>query len=343
MMSTMGNRSSARALIALLAGCWCSFLVTGQETQQATSAERVARPQEPKSPLPYSSEDVSYSNPNAAGVELAGTFTKPEKNSPVPAVLLISGAGPQDRDETMAGHKPFLVLSDYLTRRGIAVLRADDRGVGKSTGNFKGATTKDFASDAEAGFHYLLTRSDVDHKHVGLIGHGEGAIAAAMVASSNPQVSFLVLLNGTAVPGQDVLLAQTARAETAAGVPEEQVECRSQNRRRSLQDGSTGPDRSGDGARAGQCPGGLPALRRELAQANSEAGVSLVGILSQLQSGHRVGEDRVSRARPIWREGHDDKSRTERLGDEKGFLAWAQSRCEGKSSARVELSFSKGQ
>jgi hypothetical protein len=157
-------------------------------------------------------------------VELAGTFTKPDKNSPVPAVLLISGAGPQDRDETMAGHKLFLVLSDYLTRRGVAVLRVDDRGTGASKGTFKDATTKDFASDAEAGFQYLMRRPDLDHKHIGLIGHGEGAIEAAMVAASNTQVAFLVLLNGTAVPGQDVLLAQTARAEAAAGVPEEQMD-----------------------------------------------------------------------------------------------------------------------
>jgi uncharacterized protein len=223
MMSRMGNRRSARALIALLAGCWCGSIVIGQQPP-VPPQEHVARPQEPKPPLPYSSEDVSYSNPNAAGVELAGTLTKPDKNSPAPAVLLVSGAGPQDRDETIAGHKPFLVLSDYLTRRGIAVLRVDDRGVGKSTGNFKDATTKDFASDAEAGFHYLMERADVDHKHVGLIGHGEGAIEAAIVASSNPQVAFMVLLSGTAVSGQDVLLAQTARAEAAAGVPEEQVE-----------------------------------------------------------------------------------------------------------------------
>lgn len=217
MMSTMGKRSGVKALIAVLAWCWCCSLVIGQEKQPA-------RPQEPKPPFPYSSEDVSYSNPNAAGVELAGTLTKPNTSSPVPAVLLISGAGPQDRDETIAGHKPFLVLADYLTRRGVAVLRFDDRGTGASTGNFKDATTKDFASDAEAGFHYLMTRPDLDHKHIGLIGHGEGAIEAAMLAASNTQVAFVVLLNGTAVPGQEVLLAQTARAEEAADVPGEQVD-----------------------------------------------------------------------------------------------------------------------
>ncbi len=224
MMSTMGNRRSARTLVALLAGCWFSLLVIGQQSPPTQESAHQPRPQEPKPPFPYSSEEVSYSNPNAAGVELAGTFTKPDKVSQAAAVLLIPGAGPQDRDETIAGHKPFLVLSDYLTRRGIAVLRVDDRGVGSSTGNFKTATTKDFASDAEAGFHYLMSRPDVDHKHIGLIGHGEGAIVAAMLASSNPQVAFAVLLNGTAVPGRDVLLAQTARAETAAGVPEEQVD-----------------------------------------------------------------------------------------------------------------------
>ncbi len=179
---------------------------------------------EPKGPAPYSEEEVAYDNPKVPGVELAGTFTKPRKESPVPAVLLIPEAGPQDRDETIAGHKPFSILADYLARQNIAVLRMDDRGVGKSTGEFKEATTKDFASDAEAGFHYLMMRPDVDHKRVGLIGHGQGAIIAAMVAASNPQVSFVVLLNGTAVDGEKVLLAQTARAETAAGVPDDQVD-----------------------------------------------------------------------------------------------------------------------
>jgi pimeloyl-ACP methyl ester carboxylesterase len=224
MMSTMGKRSSVKALIAVLAWSWCCLLVIGQEKPQSPAGGQLVRPQEPKPPFPYSSEDVSYPNPNAAGVELAGTLTKPNTNSPVPAVLLISGAGPQDRDETMAGHKLFLVLSDYLTRRGVAVLRVDDRGTGASKGTFKDATTKDFASDAEAGFQYLMTRPDLDHKHIGLIGHGEGAIEAAIVAASNTQVAFVVLLNGTAAPGQEVLLAQTARAESAAGVPEEQMD-----------------------------------------------------------------------------------------------------------------------
>lgn len=182
-----------------------------------------ARPQEPTGPFPYTQEEVRYDNPQAPGVKLAGTLTEPAKGGPLAAVLLLTGSGPQDRDESMAGHKPFLVLADYLTRRGLAVLRVDDRGVGQSTGKFDEATTQDFASDAEAGVRYLLTRQEVNPKRIGLIGHGEGAIIAPMVAVRMPEVSFLVLLAGTAVRGDQVLIAQTERAEKAADVPEEQI------------------------------------------------------------------------------------------------------------------------
>ncbi len=179
--------------------------------------------QEPKPPFPYAEEEVSYPNPAAPDVTLAGTLTKPSTGGPFPAVLLIGSAGPQDRDETTAGHKPFLVLSDYLTRRGIAVLRVDDRGTGKSTGNFEQSTTQDFASDTEAGVRFLMTRAEVDQKHIGLIGHGEGGIIAPMVAVRVPQISFLVLLAATAIPGEQVLLGQRERAEKAAQLPEEQI------------------------------------------------------------------------------------------------------------------------
>jgi uncharacterized protein len=183
-----------------------------------------AQAQAPERPFPYLEEQVSYPNAAARGVVLAGTFTKPAAGGPFPAVLLISGAGPQDRDESTSGHKPFLVLADYLTRRGIAVLRADKRGTAESTGNFETATTRDFASDAEAGVRYLLSRGEVDSKHVGLIGHGEGAIIGPMAAVEMQQISFVVLLAGTGVAGEEVLLAQTQQAEQAAGVPEEQID-----------------------------------------------------------------------------------------------------------------------
>jgi pimeloyl-ACP methyl ester carboxylesterase len=170
-------------------------------------------------------EDVVYQNAKAPGVELAATFSRPSGDAPVAAVLLLPGAGPQDRDETTAGIKPLKRLSDYLNAHQIATLRADDRGVGSSTGDFKTATLPDFASDAQAGITYLMQRRDVDPKHVGIIGHGQGAILAAIAAAQMPQqISFLVLLSGTAVTGEKVLLAQTARAEMAAGVPDEQVQ-----------------------------------------------------------------------------------------------------------------------
>ena len=181
------------------------------------------RPQEPKPPFPYLEERVSYVNPDAAGVVLGGTFTKPNQSGRFPAVLLITGPGPQDRDETIAGHKPFLVLADYLTRRDIAVLRVDDRGTASSTGNFGKSTTLDFAADAEAGVRYLLTRKDVDLKRIGLIGHSEGSIVAAMVAARMPEVSFIVMLAGIGVPGEQVLLTQREHAERAAHMPEGQI------------------------------------------------------------------------------------------------------------------------
>ncbi len=190
---------------------------------QALQEQPSSRPQEPRAPFPYAEENVSIANPEAESIVLAGTFTKPKGDGSFPAVLLISGAGPQDRDETMAGHKPFLVLADYLSRRGIAVLRVDDRGTGKSTGKFNSATTQDFESDAEAELRYLTSRSDVDQHHIGLIGHGEGAIIGPMVAVKIPQVAFLVLLAGTAVPGEEVLLAQTERGEKEAHLPRERI------------------------------------------------------------------------------------------------------------------------
>ena len=151
------------------------------------------RPQEPKEPFPYRNEEVVFENPDA-GITLAGTLTFPSSEGPVPAVLLPSGSGPQDRDETVFGHRPFLVLADHLTRNGIAVLRVDDRGVGGSTGNFEKATAVDFASDAMAGVAYLRNRREIDHKQIGLIGHSEGGMIAPMVAVKSPDVAFIVLI-----------------------------------------------------------------------------------------------------------------------------------------------------
>src|ERR1700734_544900 len=179
------------------------------------------RPQNPVKPYPYRDEDVTYEN-KIQNVTLAATLTIPQGKGPFPAVVLITGSGPQDRDETLLGHKPFLVLSDYLTRHGIAVLRADDRGTAKSTGDFKTATTADFATDTEAGIAYLKTRPEVDPHKIGLIGHSEGAVIAPMIAARNPDVAFIVMMAGTGVPGDQVLAAQgEAIAVTSGTKPEE--------------------------------------------------------------------------------------------------------------------------
>lgn len=180
-----------------------------------------ARPQDPKPPFPYKAEDVSFENPAAAGVKLAGTLTIPaDAKGPVPVVVLITGSGPQNRDEFLLGHKPFLVLADHLTRNGIAVLRYDDRGVAKSTGNFTTATSADFASDVEAAIAFLKTRTDIDHKHIGLIGHSEGGLIAPMVAARSKDVAFIVLMAGPGTRGDEILYAQGELIARAEGTPD---------------------------------------------------------------------------------------------------------------------------
>ena len=180
--------------------------------------EEARRPQEPKKPYPYKEEEVSVEN-KAAGITLAGTLTSPQTGGPFPAVVLITGSGPENRDEEVFGHKPFLVLADYLTRQGIAVLRCDDRGVGKSGGDSHAATTVDLATDAQASFEYLKTRKDIDPKRIGLLGHSEGGIIAPIVANETPDVAFVVLMAGTGLPGDSILMLQSwlaAKAEGAA-------------------------------------------------------------------------------------------------------------------------------
>ncbi len=181
------------------------------------------RPQDPVEPYPYVAEDVRYPNPDG-GHELAGTFTRPSDGGPFPAVILITGSGPQNRDEALLGHRPFLVLSDHLTRRGIAVLRFDDRGVGESTGDHAAATSSDFASDALAGVAYLKTRDDVDPAAIGLAGHSEGGLIAPIAATRSDDVSYIVLMAGTGVNGERILYAQGALINRAAGATEEQIE-----------------------------------------------------------------------------------------------------------------------
>lgn len=180
------------------------------------------RPQEPKPPFPYAEEEVSYEN-KRDGVKLAGTLTIPRGKAPYPAVLLITGSGAQNRNEELMGHKPFLVLSDYLTRQGIAVLRVDDRGVGGSTGNVAQSTSENFAQDVLAGIEFLKAHPAVNAKEIGLIGHSEGGLIAPLVAAQSKDVAFIVLLAGPGLPGEEILYLQGALILKANGASAEML------------------------------------------------------------------------------------------------------------------------
>lgn len=194
------------------------------DLKRVEKVSSVNRPQHPKKPYPYADEDVTFVNAAADNIKLAGTLTLPKGDGPFPAVVLVSGSGPQDRDETLLGHKPFLVLADHLTRNGIAVLRYDDRGVGKSAGKHDTATSADFATDAFAAVSYLRGRKEIDSKRVGIMGHSEGGLIAPMVAANHPEeVAFIVLLAGPGVPGDEVLLLQQKVIAKAMGAKPEEM------------------------------------------------------------------------------------------------------------------------
>lgn len=176
---------------------------------QAKSAADVAvqRPQTPKAPFPYDVTDVVFTN-QVDNIELAGTLTVPKGKTNCPVAILISGSGPQDRDETIMDHKPFWVLADHLSRNGIAVFRFDDRGIGQSKGKFDTATTLDFANDVKAAVAYVRSRNEIDPQSIGLIGHSEGGIIAPMVAADDPKIAWIVLMAGTGVNGEEVMYSQ---------------------------------------------------------------------------------------------------------------------------------------
>src|ERR1035437_4995388 len=206
--------------------------IVGELTQAGTTlplvlgwqkrASELPRPQEPQKPYPYRAEEVRYEN-KAGGVTLAGTLTIPTGQGSFPAALLISGSGPQDSAESLFGHKPFLVLADYLTRMGIAVLRVDDRGVGGSTGQTRTSTSEDLAGDVEAGVAFLKTRPEVDPAKIGLIGHSEGGIIAPMVAAQSAEIAYVVLMAGPGLPGEEILILQGALVAKAEGKSDDQI------------------------------------------------------------------------------------------------------------------------
>ncbi|HET9623006.1 MAG TPA: alpha/beta fold hydrolase [Kofleriaceae bacterium] len=188
------------------------------------------RPQQPHPPFPYREREVKLSvlaqplaadarRADAAHILLTGTLTVPPGDGPFPAVLLVTGSGPQDRDETLLGHKPFLLLADTLTRHGIATLRFDDRGVGKSGGTTTGATTLDLVEDALREVDWLAAQPEIDRRAVGVLGHSEGAAIGPIVATRDPRARFVVMLAGPGLPGDQVLISQGAALERASGKP----------------------------------------------------------------------------------------------------------------------------
>jgi len=181
---------------------------TPMQLVYSNAETKQVRPQDPVT-FPYMVEDIVFEN-KLAGIKLAGTLTVPTLSRTNKIVILISGSGPQNRNEELGvfNHRPFLVVSDYLTRSGIAVLRFDDRGVAQSEGNFSDATTADFATDVEAAILYIKQRPDLANFQIGLIGHSEGGLIAPMVAARNKMVNFIVLLAGPGVSGKQVLLTQ---------------------------------------------------------------------------------------------------------------------------------------
>jgi alpha/beta superfamily hydrolase len=177
------------------------------------------RPQLPVPPFSYNSEEVAYDNADKS-VHFGGTFTYPKKGGSFITVILITGSGQEDRDETIMGHKPFAVIADHLTKNGYAVLRMDDRGVGKTSGTLEGVTSVDFAKDVEAAIDYVKNRKEVNAGAIGLIGHSEGGLIANIVGAQRPDdVQFIISLAGPGVKGAVLMAEQNEKILTKQGVP----------------------------------------------------------------------------------------------------------------------------
>ncbi len=181
------------------------------------------RPQTPQPPFSYNNEEVEYDNADKS-IHFGASFTFPTSGGPFPAILMITGSGQQDRDETIFEHKPFAIIADYLTKAGYAILRVDDRGVGKTTGDIQSATSMDFANDAEVGLNWLKSRKEADKSKIGLLGHSEGGLIAAIIAARNNNIAFVIMLAGPGINGADLLTGQMGAIVKSAGVSPEATE-----------------------------------------------------------------------------------------------------------------------
>jgi pimeloyl-ACP methyl ester carboxylesterase len=190
--------------------------------ERVSQIVRTARPQTPVPPYPYNVEDVTFAN-RKANAHLAGTMTWPREVCPCPAVILIPGAGAHDRDYSILGHRPFLVLADYLTRQGIAVLRFDERGVGASKGDRSQATSEDYARDVMAGINFLKVRAEINPQLIGLIGHSEGGTIASLAAAESPDVAYIVMMGSPGLPGEEYHYQYEESMGRALGLSEEAI------------------------------------------------------------------------------------------------------------------------
>ena len=177
------------------------------------------RPQTPRPPFSYLSEEVFYFNRDKS-IQYGATITIPKGKGPFPAAILVSGSGAQDRDANIFNHPLFAILADHLTNKGFIILRVDDRGVGKTTGSFAGSTTLDFANDVQAGIEYLHSRIEVDKQKLGIIGHSEGGMIAPIVATERNDINFLVLLAAPGIEIVDLMAAQSEAIARSGGVSE---------------------------------------------------------------------------------------------------------------------------
>ena len=236
MMRILGGKYAAKLSEdkKQLSGIWFqgggSLPLIVKKTSDVAIIKKINRPQTPKPPYPYKSEEVEYYNADKS-IRFGGTLTVPIPDpnveyfrAPVyPTLLLITGSGKQDRDETIMNHKPFAVIADYLTRQGFAVLRVDDRQMGKTTGNFGNSTTADFAADVEAGIDFLKTRKETDSFFIGLLGHSEGALIAPMVAAKRTDVKFIILLAGPGVKITELMEQQNVDVLASMGVSQKKL------------------------------------------------------------------------------------------------------------------------
>jgi pimeloyl-ACP methyl ester carboxylesterase len=203
---------------SVMTGSWIQGAAFPLSLKKTDKIAALIRPQTPFPPFPYQSQDIIYFNKDKS-IQYGATISFPKGKGPFPAALLITGSGQQNRDEEIPGHKPFAVIADYLTRQGYVVLRVDDRGMGQTTGDVPGATSKDFENDALVSLDYLKKRKEVDPKKIGLIGHSEGGMIAEMIAAERKDIAFVILLAGPGEPLYKLMSDQNEATLKAVGLP----------------------------------------------------------------------------------------------------------------------------